>query len=195
MSTARDRSAARRQLLLLASVFLVPLGAAAWLYFSSGWRPAPGMHGELIDPPRPLPPASFVLPDGGTAPRDVLRGRWFLVYLANGSCDDCCITAMTELAELRFALDKDAARVRRVILHGGDCCRPDSLAADADLLVLGATGTDGVAFRALFPEAAGGARIYIVDPHGNLVMSYPAPGSARGLLEDLERLLRLSRIG
>jgi hypothetical protein len=34
-----------------------------------------------------------------------------------------------------------------------------------------------------------------VDPHGNLMMSYPATGSARGLLKDLERLLRLSNIG
>jgi hypothetical protein len=34
-----------------------------------------------------------------------------------------------------------------------------------------------------------------VDPHGNLLMSYPATGSARGLLKDLERLLRLSSIG
>jgi hypothetical protein len=34
-----------------------------------------------------------------------------------------------------------------------------------------------------------------VDPHGNLIMGYPAAGSGRGILKDLERLLRLSNIG
>jgi len=49
---------------------------------------------------------------------------------------------------------------------------------------------------AAFPTAVDGLPgIYIVDPHGNLMMSYPASGSARGLLKDLERLLRLSNIG
>ncbi|MND02408.1 hypothetical protein D3C83_217840 [compost metagenome] len=51
-------------------------------------------------------------------------------------------------------------------------------------------------FLAQFPPAVDGAPgIYIADPHGNLMMSYPASGSARGLLKDLERLLRLSGIG
>ncbi|MGH8130932.1 MAG: SCO family protein [Steroidobacteraceae bacterium] len=182
MSAATDRGAGRRQLLLLASVFLIPVVAAAWLYFSSGWRPEAGTHGELIDPPRPLA-------------AEVLRGYWFLVYLPTGGCDDRCVAVMAELARVRLALDKDAARVRRVLLHAGDCCRPESLATEPDLLVLGATGPRGEALRALFPAAADGARIYIVDPHGNLMLSYPATGSARDLLKDLERLLRLSRIG
>ena len=38
-------------------------------------------------------------------------------------------------------------------------------------------------------------RIYLVDPLGNLLMSY-APGAPdRALLEDLRKLLRLSHIG
>ena len=45
------------------------------------------------------------------------------------------------------------------------------------------------------PAVDGAPGIYIADPHGNLMMSYPASGSARGLLKDLERLLRLSSIG
>ena len=43
------RRSGRRQLLLVASLFVVPLAAALWLYFSSGWRPTAGSHGELIE--------------------------------------------------------------------------------------------------------------------------------------------------
>jgi hypothetical protein len=80
-----------------------------------------------------------------------------------------------------------------VLLHAGQCASFRLPARDADLLVLRATDD---AFLAGFPPAIGSSDgIYIVDPHGNLMMSYPASGSARGLLKDLERLLRLSNIG
>lgn len=183
MTAPVDPRSGRRRLLLMVSLFILPLAAAAWLYFSSGWRPNVDVHGELIHPPRPLP-------------AEVLRGRWFLVHPVQGACDDRCVAVLAELGQVRLALDKDAERVRRVLLHGGECCAADFPLRNEDLLLLAATGSEGEALRAQFPPAVdGSAGIYIVDPHGNLMMSYPATGSARGLLTDLERLLRLSTIG
>jgi hypothetical protein len=178
-----NRRSGRRQFLLVASLFLVPLAAAIALYFSFNWRPAIGAHGELIDPPRPLPAVA-------------LRGHWSLVYLAGSDCADRSTVVLTELARLRLALGKDANRTRRVLLHAGECTAVDRPSGESDLLVVPLAGPEGAALRALFPPATDGAPgIYIVDPHGNLMMSYPATGSARGLLKDLERLLRLSSIG
>lgn len=196
MSERGHRGPGRRQLLLVASIFFVPVVAAFFLYFSSDWRPPPEPNGALIDPPRPLPAARLVLPNGRAARRDILRDRWFLVHPVEGRCDERCLALLEELGRVRLALDKDAPRVRRVLLHTGLCCSDEFPLRDQDLLVLGATGRKGDEFRALFPpEAGGGPGIYIVDPQGNLMMSYPATGSAQGLLEDLERLLRLSKIG
>ena len=48
------------------------------------------------------------------------------------------------------------------------------------------------------PTAASTAqapRVYLIDPLGNLMMVYPAGAKAKGMLEDLKRLLRLSSIG
>jgi hypothetical protein len=42
-------------------------------------------------------------------------------------------------------------------------------------------------------ETAG--RIYIVDPLGNLMMSYAPDAPQKALLEDLKKLLKLSHIG
>lgn len=192
-----ERRSGRRYFLLLASLFFVPFAAAIWLYYSSAWRPALAAHGELIDPPRPLPAIALTLPDGGAASPEALRGSWSLVYLGEKSCAETCIKALAQLAHVRLALDKDATRVQRVLLHAGDCCAPGFPGPDdQDLLVLGATGPEGEAFLALFPRAPyGSPSIYVIDPLGNLMMRHSAADSAEGLLKDLERLLRLSSIG
>jgi cytochrome oxidase Cu insertion factor (SCO1/SenC/PrrC family) len=192
-----NRRAGRRSFLLLAALFFLPFLGAVWLYYSSAWRPSLAAHGELIDPPRPLPSIAFTLPDGGRSSPGVLRGSWSLVYLGEKSCAEACIKALAELAAVRLALDKDATRVQRVLLHAGDCCAPGFPGpGDQDLLVLGATGAEGEAFLALFPKAPFDTpSIYVIDPLGNLMMRHAAAGSAEGLLKDLERLLRLSSIG
>jgi hypothetical protein len=38
-------------------------------------------------------------------------------------------------------------------------------------------------------------RIYLVDPLGNLMMSYGSRSEAKGILSDLKKLLKLSHIG
>jgi hypothetical protein len=38
-------------------------------------------------------------------------------------------------------------------------------------------------------------RIYIVDPLGNLMMSYARDAEPKGLLTDMKKLLKLSHIG
>jgi hypothetical protein len=191
-----SRRRSRRRLLLVASLFFVPLATAILLYYSSGWRPAVGAHGELVDPPRPLTVAGLMLRDGRPAPADTFEGKWSLVLDAGAACDEQTRARLDELGRLRLALNKDLDRVRRVLLHQGACDSVEFLSRDADLLVLAAVGPAGRAFLTQFPPALEAGRgIYIVDPHGNLMMSYRATGSARGMLKDIERLLRLSNIG
>ena len=196
MNMRRDkRQSGQRQLLLVASLFIVPLAAAALLYYSSAWRPVVNSQGSLIDPPRQVSTAGLVLADGGHAPADVLLGRWSLVH-PTAACDQRTRGLLDELQRVRLALDKDTTRVRRVLLHAGGCASAELPSRDADLLVLSAPGAAGEAALAQFPPAVHGTHgIYIVDPQGFLMMSYPATGFARGLLRDLERLLRLSNVG
>src|SRR5687767_15630621 len=186
------RRVGRRRFLAVASIFIVPLAAAVLLYYSGGWRPAINAHGTLIDPPRPLDVAGLARPDGRPASAEIFLRRWSLVHPIGAACDERTRAILDELARVRLALDKDAGRVQRVLVHGGDCEAIEPAAGAADLLVLAAPGAAGDAFLRQFPPTMGGAAgIYIVDPQGKLMMSYPATGSARGLLKDLERLLRL----
>ena len=182
----------RRHLLLIASLFVVPLVTAILLYHSVEWRPVVNSRGTLIDPPRTLAVAGLTLTDGVAAPADAFQGLWSVIRPVTGDCGASERALLEELARVRLALDKDADRVQRIVVHDGGCVQGTLQDDKSDLRVFSADAD----FLAQFPPSVDGAAgIYIADPHGNLMMSYPATGSARGLLKDLERLLRLSSIG
>ena len=169
----------------LAALFLLPLALAFFTYYGTSWRPAGSVsHGVLITPPRRLPLAA------------VFRGHWTLVYVGDGGCDPQCRQALTAMRQTRLGLNTDMMRVARVFLATGNCCARDYLAAQhPGLQVLDATDAAVAALPREFPGAQRDYRVYIVDPLGNLMMSYDARQNPHGLLEDLKKLLRLSHIG
>ena len=44
-------------------------------------------------------------------------------------------------------------------------------------------------------EGNGAAQLWIIDPHGNLVLSYDPQVNGKDVLDDLRHLLKLSNIG
>ena len=193
----------RRQLLALAALFFVPLGVAFWMYYGpAGWRPAgDASKGDLIDPARPL--ASLALPtlDGAATDAGFLRGKWTMLYVGDGRCDERCRQALYLMRQSRIALNKDMDRVQRVFLVTDRCCDRDFLAGEhPDLLVARVEDPASAALLEPFPSYDGvpvpaAGRIYLVDPLGNLLMSYAPAAPDKALLSDLKKLLRLSHIG
>ena len=185
----------RLQIWILITVFFAPLLVAFLLYYGvEGWRPAGRTnHGDLIDPPRALSMTS-VTTVSGAAPGDVfLQGKWSLVYVGDGQCDARCREALTLMRQTRLALNDDLTRVQRVFLATGTCCDRSYLDAEHAGLIVVEPDASG-ALVEQFPDARSG-RIYIVDPLGNLMMSYAPEVPQKGLLEDMKKLLKLSHIG
>jgi hypothetical protein len=86
--------------------------------------------------------------------------------------------------------------VRRVFLATGSCCARELLEQpEPGLAVLDASGAPAAALLGAFPATGRGHSLFVVDPLGNLMMSYDARTDPHGLLEDLRKLLRLSHIG
>jgi cytochrome oxidase Cu insertion factor (SCO1/SenC/PrrC family) len=194
----------RRQMLVLAALFLVPLAVAFWLYYGSGgWRPSGSTNkGVLLDPPRPLPTAQLPLAGGSpSGDKDVLHDKWTVVYIGDGACDERCRRSLYLSRQTRIALNKDADRVRRVFLVTGTCCDYDYLEQEQqDLIVAIPSGQQGALLLEAFQvqdelpvDAAG--RTYLVDPLGNLFMIYPPDAPDKALLTDLRKVLKLSHIG
>ena len=188
-----------RTLALLAGLFLVPLALAFCTYYGSAWRPGRTVnHGVLISPPRPLPAAALAPADGSgaaDAAPPLFRGKWSLVYLGSGACDEGCRQALFVMRSARLALNTDMGRVAQLFLIEGECCAADLARQYPGVQLLDATGAAGAALLAHFPQAGRAHTLFVVDPLGNLMMSYDARENSRGLLEDLQKLLRLSHIG
>jgi hypothetical protein len=202
--TAHDRRQ-RRMLIALALFFFAPLAVSFYLYYGAGgWRPGHRVNrGDLITPARPLPevvlPLAHAVASDHTKP-DFLKNKWTLLYWGSGSCTARCRADLYDTRQVRIALNRDMDRVQRVFVAEGDCCdwafldheHPDLLtvhatAAAAPLLAL-LPSVDGID-----PRAAD--RIYLIDPLGNLMMSYAPDAKPKGMLEDLKRLLGLSQVG
>jgi hypothetical protein len=201
--TQRQRTG-RRQLILLAALFFVPLAVAFWLYYGPGdWRPVGGTNkGDLIDPAVPLPDVTLTRADGTPAGADVLRGRWTVAYVGGGACDDRCREALYVSRQSRIALNKDMDRVQRVFLATGQCCDGAWLQSEHPDLAVVRLGDDAGSrsllaafprYDGVAPAAAG--RLYVIDPLGNLVLSYSPQAPDKALLTDVKKLLRLSHIG
>jgi hypothetical protein len=205
-SAATVRARNLRTLALLAALFLLPVVLAFLTYYGTSWRPAGRVnHGHLFTPARPLPAlalphialAGSADPQAAANDAPALRGKWSLVYAGDGACDTACRQALRVARETRLALGNDMGRLARVFLVTGDCCAGSFLAREhPDLTALDASGPAAQPLlHALDAAGAQPSTLYVVDPLGNLVMSYDARTDLRGLLEDLQKLLRLSHIG
>lgn len=211
----RARTRQRRVLIGLALLFFAPLGLAFYLYYGHGtWHPGGRVNaGELVNPARPLPALALPLWNSddavaaGYTDPNFLKGRWTFLYVGSGRCAAACQSRLYDTRQVRIALDRDMKRVQRVFIADAGCCDPQYLheqhpdlvavrasAEAAPLLALLAAhdgpGRDGPGSRP-FAES----RVYLVDPLGNLMMFYAPAVKAKGMLEDVKRLLRLSSIG
>lgn len=179
----------RWQLMALALLFFVPTLAAMVLVFTN-WRPAGFTNnGELVQPAEQLNPEAWEAVGQDEVP--VLKGDWLLVVPQTTACQTDCRERLDVLNRARVALDRDIERVRLIVLQPNTRDQAVIEADDsADLLTLAAAPA---VVAALSQHDAEPLAAHIVDYRGFHVMRYAAPLDAAGLLDDLEKLLRLSK--
>jgi hypothetical protein len=175
---------------LVALAVFGPFVAALVLYYvpaDLGWLPSlPGSR-ELLGPPLAVPPAWLEAPPPSAAGG---RYRWFLIYAKMTACDRPCAAVLERLKQVHAALASDADRVQRVYWYAGAV--PD-VPADRDLSLRNIGDEAGAStVRALGVERLMGGRVYVADPRGLVVVSYPADVEQKELLRDLKRLLSAS---
>lgn len=164
---------------LVGAVCIGPFVLALLLFYGP-WQPSPlpGSR-ELLVPPVATPAGWLADTADGVQP-------WSLVYARTTACDERCVQDLERLRQVHAALGRDADRVQRVYLDGGDAPR----SADPALVQRRLDDGPGAAVaRALDAAQLRLGRVYIADPRGNLVASYPSDVDQKELLRDLKRLL------
>ena len=194
----------KTQLILLVLLFLIP-PVAAFVLFYSGYRPDSGANfGELVQPARPVDsPAGLETIDGKPFEFNQSNKVWTLLVLSESDCDENCGQNMYKIQQVRLAQGKDMGRVRSVAIlprytapellkqlnqdYPGVIIVPAGDVEYASLVEQFQNG-DVVALQ-------GGGRVYMIDPIGNVMMSYSPGAEASGMRKDLKRLLKVSQLG
>lgn len=201
-TTTEARPRGRVQFLLLATLFFVPLMASYILYFAFPEARPSGTtnYGQLITPALPIPELRLVDAQGAALDSAALRGRWSYVVTA-AACDAACLEILVLTRQVRLITNEKRSRVQRVLLLQDAALVPAtarSLAVEhPDLRVYADQGGPGQRLEELFVRHPGA--LYLLDPLGNWLMTYPAGNDVqadfKGLKKDLLKLLRLSQIG
>jgi hypothetical protein len=191
-----SRRRGRRMLLVVAALFLLPVVIAFALYYGNLWRPSgSSSKGELITPARPLVTAGLRLPDGAAAGADALLGKWSIVYVGDGACDENCRASLVYARQSRLSLNNEMTRVQIVMLASEHCCEAAIEQHVPGIHMFDASSDDAAPLLAQFPGEPRERSLFIVDPLGNLMMRHEAAGTSKDLLTDLKKLLKLSHIG
>lgn len=182
-----------RMLSLLAILFALPFVLAASLYFSD-WHPAASSaHGKLVEPPLSL--AKVVLGEEAGKPVRFasFAAKWTLLYAGPADCPADCMHSLYAMRQVHVAQGREQPRVQRIFVAGGVVSphrKDELLQIFAGLKVVATPG------QAAWPAGyAWPGRILLIDPMGNLVMTYAGDADPAGMRKDLARLLAYSWVG
>lgn len=182
--------------LALAVFFAVPI-LVVMLMMHFNWRPAGQSHGELISPPRMIAADNVLVTSDGKLAGKFWQDKWNMVYVA-GDCQKACMDKLHDMRQLQVSLYKDMPRVQRILLttmHDVTAVK----AAYPDMLVINQP-TEGITgltsqFNIGTEDAMQSGRLYLIDPLGYIMMSYPASAKSADIRKDLVRLLKSSWAG
>lgn len=197
MPSVPDKWQGRRMLLLLVFFFTVPI-AAVILMHHYNWHPQGRTHGELVTPARALHiPGNLMSLQGVYVDPDLLRDKWSMIYVTD-DCEKQCEERLHTMRQLHASFAKDIQRVQRIVIASGGNLQ-GQYQLYPDLLIFNQPESEVSALRAQFdlPDAPAGSdnRIYLVDPLGNLMMSFPDSVSPADIRKDITRLLAYSWAG
>lgn len=187
----------RWMLILLVFFFSVPV-VAVLLMHQYNWHPQGRSHGDLITPARALHiPGKLMTVQGVYVEPELLKNKWSMVYVAH-ECAQACEDRVHTMRQLHASLAKDIRRVQRIVIaSGGNLQKLHE--QYPDIVILNQPESEVAALRAQFDlqnaTAGNENRIYLVDPLGNLMMSFSDDIPAADIRKDIIRLLAYSWAG
>ena len=187
----------RWTLILLVIVCAAPILISYFTYYVIKPTGGTTSYGTLIEPQRAIPASLTVTDDDGhTVPLASLTGRWLMISVDGGACDEACAQKLYFMRQVRATQGTERERIVTVWLRTDDTpvaqllktAYPDTrmLRADPAALAQWLLATDSTSDT---------DHIFLVDPHGHLMMRFPAHPDPSKIKGDVTKLLKWSSIG
>ena len=190
----------RLKLLGLIGIFLLPF-VAGWLaLYVFELKPESGNYGALVQPVKKVSWPAMKGLDGQVYEGGFGR-KWTFVLITRDRCSQACRSNLFYMRQIRTLLGRDAERLQNVFISTvgiDDDMKgflreyPGLLVIDNfnDTLLLSQFRVDQVS-----EDVGSTPKMYLVDPDQNYMMHYPADADEHRILEDLRKLMKLSKIG
>ena len=186
----------RLQMLMILVVFAAPV-LGAFFYQPSAFN----NYGDIYTPVRPVDNLLMKGSDG-VVELDSLRRRWVFLVTASETCAKACEDNILKMRQLRFMQNNNMTRIRTVFLHtqlplevSDELAKKYSPIENYQVAPTDYARWTQVLKLSDVPDEAQRDRLYIIDPAGNLMMSYPASADPSLIKKDIKRLLKASQIG
>lgn len=199
--TALARKIQRRSRLMglaVLTVVFLPM-AAAYVMFKTGLGIPTGTvnKGDLLFPPLAL--ELLGLEDAGGNSLDLLEGekKWRLLIPAGATCDSECQQSLFITRQVHVRLGEKSVRVERYYLNtaAGLSAETKSFIKKEHPRLKQAYIKPQELNTLLEASSVPGARYFLMDQEGYVMMSYSAEHTGNELLDDIKRLLKYSYAG
>jgi len=155
-----------------------------------------GNNGTLINPPVVVPAMQLNTIDGKTFDTKQLKDNWTLLMVASSQCDEKCIQNLFFLRQIRLAMGEDRSKIQRVMMltdtEHTAALNKKLETYEGTITITGPKKDRAKLIKLLqVDETPLANRVFLVDPQGNLMMSYPANPPWKDVLKDLQHLLKI----
>jgi len=168
-----------------------PVFISYLLYFSKV-RPASVNYGELIEV-KALQGSALNQADDTIFRIRQLRGKWVLLTVDSGICDERCSKKLYYMRQVRLMQNTEMNRIERAwLIDDGEL--PATNLAEEFKGTLFVDAKDSNLLEEIPAIASQRDHIYLIDPVGNLMMRFPKDPNPAEMAKDIKRLLKVSQI-
>ncbi len=181
----------RRKFIWLLVLMCSPVIISYGLYFSD-FKPKSTHYGYLIPIVKMTGKGTNLIDNTILRMKD-LHGKWVLLNIDSGNCDEACQKKLYFMRQVRLVQGKEMHRIERLWLINDDIKPDEKLAKEFDgTFFIGAQNNE--ILDLVENKDSQTKHIYLIDPIGNLMMRFPEDVNGTKMGHDLKRLLHVSQI-